>query len=124
MFEPCGPTKDQNFDGLIVTEETLKGADYVNNIRKDNNIDPLKIFVIGLINSGSNEDNFKSKMSSSIIRNNYLSKLENNINILEELKICWDRLMSQCLINNRKFIEICFDKIFRNTQKIGDFIII
>jgi len=36
LLEPAGPTKDGNYEVLIVTEETEKSIEYINNLRSAN----------------------------------------------------------------------------------------
>jgi len=71
LQEPCGPTKDQYFEGLIVTKETIKGGDFINNIRQENNLEKLRVFVTGLVNSEQDD-----KISSGDIRKGFLDRLD------------------------------------------------
>ena len=77
LQEPCGPTKDQYFDGLIVTKETIKGGDFINNIRQENKLEKLRVFVTGLVQSQLDD-----KISSGDIRKGFLEKLD-----IEEKKL-------------------------------------
>lgn len=60
-----GPTLDKNFpiDVIVVSEDTKKGADIINQERKELNLIPLKIIVVPLLKA---ED--KKNISSSRIR--------------------------------------------------------
>lgn len=68
--DPFGPTQsDPNMDMIVVSAETLKGGHKVNEIRTKNNLRPLEIHCIGLVESTDVSGGPKEKkMSSSNIR--------------------------------------------------------
>lgn len=60
-----GPTiTDKNIDGLVISSETLKGGELINEKRKENNFSELKLFIIDLINVNISN----GKLSSTEIR--------------------------------------------------------
>ncbi len=85
LTDPAGPTKDRpEFDAIIVTEETIDGAKYVNDVlnlfkiklRTKNQVSLLKPFVIDIISSKSEKaGDFSKKFGSSYIRSYISSKL-------------------------------------------------
>lgn len=68
----CGPTGFvKEIDALIISEETVKGAEFVNNYRKERQFPPLHIVtveVIGGDGSGNASNNWKGKLSSTDLR--------------------------------------------------------
>lgn len=86
LKEPCGPTKTEDFEGMFCTKETLKGADYINNIRKELGLKELAVFTTSLVQS-KEED----KISSGDIRNEILKKIDKNNEkfVIEYLKSNW-----------------------------------
>lgn len=109
LSEPCGPTKSDPFDGLIVTCETIKGSEYINNIRKENGLAPLKVYVTGLVNREQ-----ESKLSSGDIRKEILVKcpqLEKE-NIIGKLREIWFREIKLAgFLKKEKVCEIWLDKL-------------
>lgn len=65
----------ENIQALIVSEETIKGGLYVNNVRKQQNLQPLSIIVEPVI-IATIEDSKKIKLSSTAQRDSCYAKLE------------------------------------------------
>lgn len=64
----CGPTaKIQDINALVVSLESSKGADYVNNVRSNLGWNPLDVYTIGVLGSADSDD-FQNKMSSTDYR--------------------------------------------------------
>lgn len=64
----CGPTGYiADIDGLVVSRETIKGGEFVNNTRKGKGMKELQVHVINVI-GGEEEDGFKNKLSSTQLR--------------------------------------------------------
>ena len=73
ITDPFGPTvTDPTIDGLVVSKETLKGGELVNNERDMRGYPPLELRIIDVISSESNSIEEKDmsvlKISSSWIR--------------------------------------------------------
>lgn len=61
-----GPTKeDPNFELLIVSEETKKGGDLINEKRTENNLKKLDVYTVKLIKDLYCKNHEESKISSS-----------------------------------------------------------
>ncbi|XP_003486629.1 bifunctional coenzyme A synthase [Bombus impatiens] len=61
-----GPTKcDSTFEMIVVSEETKRGGDKVNEMREKNNLNKLDIHVVKLINDENHKKHEESKVSSS-----------------------------------------------------------
>ncbi|XP_034187978.2 bifunctional Phosphopantetheine adenylyltransferase - Dephospho-CoA kinase [Osmia lignaria lignaria] len=61
-----GPTKsDPSFEMIVVSEETKRGGDKVNEIRVKNNLNKLDIHIIKLISDENHRNHEESKVSSS-----------------------------------------------------------
>ncbi|KAK1121215.1 hypothetical protein K0M31_010522 [Melipona bicolor] len=61
-----GPTKcDSTFDMIVVSEETKRGGDKVNEMREKNNLSKLDIHVVKLINEENHKSYEENKISSS-----------------------------------------------------------
>ncbi|KAF9265529.1 Nucleotidylyl transferase [Marasmius fiardii PR-910] len=78
----AGPTgTDPDVQALIVSKETLRGADEIAKIRESKSFPPLQTFVIDVIsNTCSNlndSDQWKTKMSSTAIRESIAQKRQN-----------------------------------------------
>lgn len=76
LTEPAGPTKDGVYDGLIVTDETLTSIKYINDLRKELNLNTLDAYIVPTQSFG-----LETKISSSHIRkyiheHNHLSEEE------------------------------------------------
>lgn len=56
---------EENFDAIVVSEETIGGAHEINRVRAELGFHPLIIIVVGLLSAGGGED---SKLSSSELR--------------------------------------------------------
>lgn len=64
----CGPTaKIEDIDALVVSLESSKGADYVNNQRSKLGWKSLEVYTIGVVGS-SNSTDFEHKLSSTNYR--------------------------------------------------------
>lgn len=64
----CGPTaKIENIDALVVSLESLKGADFVNDTRHGLGWPKLDVYTIGVLGS-SDPETFKNKLSSTDYR--------------------------------------------------------
>lgn len=74
----CGPTGYvRNIDALVVSRETIKGSDFVNQYRKDRDFHPLDvqiINVIGNLNDSDETNNWQGKLSSTDIREQLASR--------------------------------------------------
>lgn len=67
--DPFGPTKsDPNMDMIVVSEETLRGGEKVNELRQQNKLNKLEIFCIELVESSDKSGPKESKVSSSNAR--------------------------------------------------------
>lgn len=63
----CGPTAQvESIDALVVSLESYKGAEFVNNKRRQLGWKPLDVYTIGVL--GGNEETFNHKMSSTDYR--------------------------------------------------------
>ena len=68
--EPAGPSgTDDDLQLLVISQETIKGGQYVNDIRKANDLHPLEIYAIDMLD-GDNSDlavdlQSQNKVSSS-----------------------------------------------------------
>ncbi|KAJ5074825.1 phosphopantetheine adenylyltransferase [Anaeramoeba ignava] len=68
LEDPFGPSiTSDNIQGIIVSEETQKGAEEINRIRKEKNLKILEIFVIDFVLQLGGQ-NRKTKLSSSTLR--------------------------------------------------------
>lgn len=64
----CGPTAQlENIDALIVSAESFKGAEFVNNKRTEKGWKKLDVYAIGVLGS-SDSETFQNKMSSTDYR--------------------------------------------------------
>lgn len=67
--DPFGPTKtDPNMDMIVVSAETLRGGEKVNELRAQNNLNALDIFCIELVEASDKSGPRESKVSSSNTR--------------------------------------------------------
>lgn len=68
----CGPTGFlRAIDALIISQETVKGGEFVNNYRKERDYPAIEIVVVKVIGgdgSGDEANNWKGKLSSTDIR--------------------------------------------------------
>lgn len=67
----CGPTGFvSDIDCLIVSQESAKGGDYVNNYRRERGLSLLKVITIKVVgeDGGSEQNSWKGKISSTDIR--------------------------------------------------------
>lgn len=67
--DPFGPTQtDPNIDMIVVSAETLRGGQKVNEIRASKNLSQLDIFSIDIVESNVSDSVHESKVSSSNTR--------------------------------------------------------
>lgn len=67
--DPFGPTQtDPNIDMIVVSAETLRGGQKVNEIRASKNLSQLEIFSIDIVESNVNDGIHEAKVSSSNTR--------------------------------------------------------
>lgn len=73
--DPFGPTKsDPNMDMIVVSAETLRGGEKVNELRVQNKLNPLEIFCIELVEATDKSGPKESKVSSSNTRIDMLGR--------------------------------------------------
>lgn len=66
ILDMYGPTKeDPTFEMIVVSEETKKGGEMVNEKRQENNLKPLDIHIVKLIEDTNHQENEEAKISSS-----------------------------------------------------------
>ena len=96
---------DQDLEVLVLTNETFKGGELVNNTRKQNQIKEVELIAINVIDYCGNieNNNPQTKISSSIIRKELIEKI--NLDILEFLYNKWNEL------NKNVFIQSDKDKV-------------
>lgn len=64
----CGPTGTiADIDSLIVSRETIKGAEFINKTRLERGFSELKVHIINVI-GGEEDDGFVNKLSSTQLR--------------------------------------------------------
>lgn len=64
----CGPTGTiADIDALIVSRETIKGAEFINKTRLERGFNELRVHVINVI-GGEENDDFENKLSSTQLR--------------------------------------------------------
>lgn len=70
ISDPFGPsTEDPLLESIIVSKETLKGGNKVNEVRSSKNMKPLDVIVIDLVNEENKEASHEEdKVSSSSLR--------------------------------------------------------
>lgn len=67
--DPFGPTKsDPNMDMIVVSAETLRGGQKVNELRQENKLNTLDIFCIDIIAASDKCGPKENKISSSNTR--------------------------------------------------------
>ena len=77
IYDPFGPSiSDPNLELIVVSHETLKGGQRVNEKRFEKGLSPLKLHRINLIEDTNKELGDEDKMSSSSLRK---KKLGNRI---------------------------------------------
>jgi phosphopantetheine adenylyltransferase len=73
LMEPFGPPIiDESFDSIVVSEETLKGGEKINEIRLSKNMKKLEIIIYPLINPRGGSE----KLSSTYYREIDYKKFE------------------------------------------------
>jgi len=81
-----GPTKeDPTFEMIVVSEETKRGGDKVNEIRLQNNLSKLDVYVVKLaVDEHHNEEYEENKISSSNQRTRLLgTRLQPPVSLLQ-----------------------------------------
>lgn len=70
LHDVCGPTGTvPEIESLVVSQETLSGADMVNKTRQEKQMHPLEVVVVNVLGSdGGKHDNWQGKLSSTDIR--------------------------------------------------------
>lgn len=64
----CGPTGTiADIDALIVSRETIKGAEFINKTRRERGFNELRVHVVNVI-GGEEDDGFENKLSSTQLR--------------------------------------------------------
>lgn len=82
ITDPMGPTKsDPTMDLLVVSEETMRGGNKVNEVRQNNNLNPLDILKIDLVEDPCSSDHEEDKISSSSGRIRLLGDLLKPLNV-------------------------------------------
>lgn len=67
--DPFGPTKsDPNMDMIVVSAETLRGGEKVNELRQQNSLNKLDIFCIDIVEATDKSGPKENKVSSSNTR--------------------------------------------------------
>jgi len=96
ITDPCGPSgTDDDLQLLVVSQETHKGGDVVNKKRCENNLLPLEVFIIDLIEEDeditdlSSSLNSEGKLSSSAERVRSLGVLRKTPNGIKEDNKCY-----------------------------------
>ena len=105
---------DKNLECLVLTEETFKGGEIVNEIRMKNNINKIKLICLNVINN--NNDNENNKVSSSFIRNEILNKIsiEKLEKIYEKFKFLIENVLN---VNNINFFNHWWSILLINYTK-------
>lgn len=87
IFDPCGPTlTEESIAGLILSGETRKGGQVVNEKRGEKGWHALEVFEVDVLDTQEGEtgnqtqmdDNFQSKISSTDIRRRVLQRSKAN----------------------------------------------
>ena len=65
--EPTAAATDPHMQALIVSQETVPGAEAINKDRQHRGFSPLSVFVVDLVGTGSKELNGE-KLSSTALR--------------------------------------------------------
>ena len=105
--------REPDLKSLIVTTETYKGGLYCNEIRKKNNLSPVDICTINVINI--NLDNV-NKISSSIIRKDILNII--SIEKIDKLYLEYNKLCNDLLnIEEKNIIDYWWHEILEHYTK-------
>ena len=109
---------DKDLEGLVLTEETIKGGEIINEKRIKNNLKKINLICLNVINDNNNNNqSIKSmKISSSLIRNAIISKI--SLEQLENVYNKWKNLIENILkINNVNFLNHWWYKLIINYMK-------
>ncbi|ANZ75456.1 BA75_03297T0 [Komagataella pastoris] len=75
----CGPTATvKEIEGLVVSEETSSGGDYVNKVRQEKDFPALEVYVVNVL-GGSDKTSFSDKLSSTELRRREYEKAASQI---------------------------------------------
>ena len=83
IFDPCGPTlTEESITGLVLSGETRKGGEFVNEKRNEKGWHALEVFEVDVLDTEEGEagnqsqidDEYQSKISSTDIRRRVLQK--------------------------------------------------
>ncbi|CAD8117558.1 unnamed protein product [Paramecium sonneborni] len=66
LVEPAGPTKNGQYEVLIATQETQQSLQYINNLRKEQNLNQLEGYIVGMIENQTHQ--VDAKISSTQFR--------------------------------------------------------
>ncbi|KRX01950.1 hypothetical protein PPERSA_07595 [Pseudocohnilembus persalinus] len=104
LQDPAGPAGEGQLDALVITPETVSGGEYVNNVRKEKNLETAPFVIIDLIgNDSENINKINEKISSTAIR----TLLQNDPTIdIQYLKEQWNLLVEDSQYAQRWFWEI------------------
>lgn len=103
-----GPTLSKDFpiDAIVVSEDTKKGAEYINRKRKELGLSPLKVFIVGSIKA---EDG--RLISSARIRNGEINR-EGKLYVKE----LWFKKNLKLTEDLRGEFQKPFGELFKNTD--------
>ena len=94
----------------MVTQETVTGGDYINKIRQENGLKPLKVYITGLVPTNNQE----IKLSSGDIRREFIEKCpligEEKINFIEFMRELWGKELRNAGVEGEQ--EVWFDRLF------------
>ena len=87
IFDPCGPTlTEESITGLVLSGETRKGGEFVNEKRDEKGWHPLEVFEVDVLDTEEGEassqvqidDKYQGKISSTDIRRRVLQRSKAN----------------------------------------------
>ncbi|KAL4477675.1 hypothetical protein ABPG74_002825 [Tetrahymena malaccensis] len=76
LMEPMGPLRDKEFDGVVISHETLQSSIGINKFRKENGLSELPLYIVDIISQNKSQcgNDFSEKASSTTVRNYLLEK--------------------------------------------------
>ncbi|KAL4482165.1 hypothetical protein ABPG72_014978 [Tetrahymena utriculariae] len=76
LMEPMGPLRDKEFDGVVISHETLQSSFGINKFRKENGLSELPLYIVDIISQNKSQcgNDFSEKASSTTVRNYLLEK--------------------------------------------------